>query len=157
MLLNLTLMHIIIFFLAQSSSGSVAFMASITKTLPNVGSHQHIVFDRVITNVGGGYSASTGHFTAPVAGIYAFFVALTNRPQHSASVDLYHNGKWVGHVLAHGSATNSDLFVTSTLPSVVQLQAGDEVWVQNESSFSDVEEIDGYNYSYFTGHLVNAN
>lgn len=131
-------------------------MASLSSTLSNVGQHQHIVFDNVITNVGGGYHSSSGHFTAPVAGVYAFYVSLTNIPQHSASVVLYRNGKWIGHVLAHGSATNSGLYVTSTLPSVVQLEAGDEVWVQNEHAFSNVEEIDGGNWSYFTGHLVQA-
>lgn len=143
-------------FLADSSLVPVAFMATITNTLHNVGTHQHIVFDKVITNVGSGYKASTGHFIAPRAGVYAFFVALTNTPQHSASAVLYRNGKWIGHVLAHGTATNTDLYVTSTLPCVVTLFAGDEVWVQNEYEYTAVETIDGYNWSYFTGYLVNA-
>ena len=143
--------------LSQQNMTPVAFTASLSKTLTNVGSDQHIVFDNVITNVGNAYLSSHGHFITPVKGVYIFFVSLTNVPEHSASAALIQNGQWIGHVLAHGSASNSGLYVTSTLASTVQLDIGDEVWVQNTQSFSDVEEIDGYNWSYFTGHLVNAN
>ena len=143
--------------MSQQNTTPVAFTAGLSKTLTNVGSDQHIVFDNVITNVGNAYLSSHGYFIAPVRGVYIFFVSLTNIPEHSASAALYKNGQWIGHVLAHGTTSNSGMFVTSTLASTVQLEIGDEVWVQNRYSFSDVEEIDGGNWSYFTGHLVNAN
>lgn len=35
-----------------------------------------ILFDRVITNIGGSYDVSDGRFTAPVNGTYQFSVAM---------------------------------------------------------------------------------
>ncbi|XP_053387535.1 complement C1q-like protein 4 [Mercenaria mercenaria] len=135
----------------------IAFTASLQNTITNMGSHQQIVFDYVITNIGNAYSPSHGHFTAPIRGVYAFFVMITDIPGHSASIQLLKNGQWIGHALANGSSQDGNLYVTSTLPVVVQLQKGDEVWVQNEGSFSTVEELDGGSWSSFSGHLVAAN
>jgi hypothetical protein len=132
----------------------VAFTTTLSNTISNMGSHQQIVFDHVITNVGNGYSPSHGHFTAPIRGVYIFFVVITNVPRYSSSIQLLKNGGWIGSALAHGSNQNSDLFVTSTIAATVELQAGDEVWVQNEYSFSSVEELDGAGFSSFSGHLI---
>jgi hypothetical protein len=39
-----------------------------------LGPHQTLKFDRVVTNAGNGYDPTTGLFTAPVAGYYAFYL-----------------------------------------------------------------------------------
>ena len=39
-----------------------------------LGEHSTLVFDKVAVNAGGGYDARTGMFTAPVSGIYSFFL-----------------------------------------------------------------------------------
>ncbi|XP_060570770.1 complement C1q-like protein 4 [Ruditapes philippinarum] len=132
---------------------SVAFTAGLSRTITNMGSHQQIVFDHVITNVGNGYSPSHGHFTAPIKGVYVFFVVITNTPGYSSSVTLLRNGGWIGYALAHGGSQNNNLYVTSTIAVTIELQQGDEVWVQNEYAFTSVEELYGGNWSTFSGHL----
>ena len=134
----------------------VAFTASLSNTIPNLGSHQQIVFDHVITNVGNGYSTSHGHFTAPIRGVYVFFVVITNIPGHSSSVQLLKNGAMISQALAHGGSQNNQLHVTSTTTATVTLEQGDEVWVQNEGIYSTVEELDGYYWSSFSGHLIDT-
>ncbi|WAR10569.1 C1QT3-like protein, partial [Mya arenaria] len=109
-----------------------------------LGPHQHIVFDNVITNVGGGYNALQGHFTAPIRGVYVFHVVITDTPTHAASVQLLHNGKWIGHVLADDVG---NAYQTSSTVASVQLEKGDQVWVQNEYAFSGTESIDGGSWS----------
>lgn len=47
-----------------------AFLA--TRTLGSVAATNDVVFNAVITNIGGHYNSSTGVFTAPVAGMYQF-------------------------------------------------------------------------------------
>jgi hypothetical protein len=135
---------------------SVAFTAGLSSTITTMGSHQHIVFDHVITNVVNGYSPSHGHFTAQIRGVYVFFVAITNVPGYSSSVNLLKNGGWIGHALAHGGSQNNSLYVTSTIAVTVELQQGDEVWVQNEYAYTPVEELDGGNWSTFSGHLIDV-
>ncbi|KAH3710147.1 complement C1q-like protein 2 [Dreissena polymorpha] len=135
--------------------GPIAFTATVVNTLEHLGDHQHIIFDHVITNIGDGYSPLHGHFTAPVRGAYAFFVVLTNTPGHSASAELQRNGQWIGKVLADDETTH---WTTSTLAVTTQLEAGDQVWVQNEDKYSGQEQIDGNDgWTSFSGHLIQLN
>ena len=55
-----------------SRSSMVAFSATLTNSIPHVNQDQTIVFDDVLSNVGNGYHASHGIFTAPLPGIYVF-------------------------------------------------------------------------------------
>ncbi|WAR25943.1 hypothetical protein MAR_011647 [Mya arenaria] len=74
------------------SMGVVAFSATITKDVTNFGSHQPLVFDKVITNVGGAYDSRHGTFRAPVDGIYQFsFSALQVRMIFRKSLPFSHN------------------------------------------------------------------
>ncbi|KAL3854176.1 hypothetical protein ACJMK2_013454 [Sinanodonta woodiana] len=135
-----------------SRTQAVAFTALLTNTITTMGDHQQIVFDNVLTNVGNGYSSRHGYFSAPVSGVYAFYLTVTNVPGVSASLVLMKNGLSLAPVLAHGTDQNG--WQTSTIATMVKLNAGDDVWVQNEGHFSNVEELDGYGYSSFSGHLV---
>ncbi|XP_052815034.1 complement C1q tumor necrosis factor-related protein 3-like [Mya arenaria] len=138
----------------HSESGPVAFTAYLSTNMGTVSPHQHIIFDNVITNVGGSYNALQGHFTAPVRGVYVFHVMITSLMGHSASVQLLHNGNWIGHVLADDLPSSHE---TSTLSVSVQLEKSDQIWVQNEYAYSGVESIDGNRWSSFVGYLVKAN
>jgi len=143
-----------VFLAAVSSGGPIAFSAFITNTL-TVPEHQDIIFDHVITNVGETYNAQSGHFVAPRPGMFVFYVALTNTPGHAASAQLLHNGRMVTQVLADDVINT---YLTSTQVAIVQVEKGDQVWVQNEYQFSPVpEEFDGYLWSSFSGHLIQYN
>ena len=109
----------------------------------------------MISNVGDGYNRSNGHFTSPVFGVYAFFITATNVLGHSVSLSLMLNGTPKAVTLAHGTSATAGQWETSTCTAVLVLKAGDQVWAQNENSFSPIEELDGYNYSTFGGFLIN--
>ena len=56
--------------------------------------------------------------------------------------------------LAHWTSANPGQYETSTCSAVLVLKAGDQVWTQNEQSYSSVEALDGKNYSTFGGFLI---
>ena len=79
----------------------------------------------IIHNVGGALNASTGRFTAPVAGTYFFILSYMVTSQSTADTQSrwYRNGSYVvgsNHVF---SATYNQV----TVPLIVQLSAGDYV------------------------------
>src|SRR6218665_908864 len=72
----------------------VAFFAGLTDNFGPVTEHTDIVFDRVITNIGSGYSPSSGRFTAPVNGVYQFNVIVS--AQGRQKVRVYNKGSCRG-------------------------------------------------------------
>jgi len=59
------------------SAKKVAFFVGLTENFGPVTEHTDIIFDRVITNVGGAYEQKTGRFTAPYDGVYQFNVIVS--------------------------------------------------------------------------------
>lgn len=139
-----------------SQNESVAFLAYLSEPITNLQSNQHVVFDKVITNIGNAYNKSSGHFIAPIDGVYVFFVMLSNIAGNSVTVIVLRNGLWIGKVAAYGSITDNGILVTSTSAVPVELQYGDEVWVQNEYTYLAHEEVAGYKQSSFSGHLITS-
>ena len=70
------------------------------------------------------------------------------------SLSLMLNGAPMANTLAHGTSATPGQWETSTCSAVLILKAGDQVWAQNEQSFSAIEELDGWNYSSFGGFLI---
>ena len=134
----------------------VGFTASLTSTLTNLGTHQHVIFDNVVSNVGNAYNSRDGHFSAPAVGLYSFFLTATNVPGYSASLSLMLNGLTKAVTLAHGTSNAPGQWETSTCSVVLMLARGEEVWAQNEGAFSTVEQLDGHLYSSFGGFLIQA-
>jgi len=80
----------------------VAFFAGLTENFGPVTEHTDIVFDRVITNIGGGYEQKTGRFTAPYDGVYQFNVIVSAQGRQkvesqSASEDRISRDFWREH------------------------------------------------------------
>ena len=142
-------------FSANKLAGPIAFNAVLSQSQPVLRYNQPIVFDHAITNIKNLYNTYNGHFTAIVKGVYAFFVMLNNTPRHSVSAQLLKNGAEVGTVLAHGFKSDNGSYITSTLATIVELNPGDVIWVQNQYSFLSNEEWDG-RWSYFSGHLIGS-
>ena len=97
-----------------------------------------LVFPKVITNVGNGYNPSDGVFTAPLAGVYVFFVNVQGYTQ-SIVADIVLNGATKVGTLSYNSEGQTQKAGPNL--AVLYLQTGDRVWIHH---------VDGRGYfSYY--------
>ncbi|KAL4221766.1 Cerebellin-1 [Mactra antiquata] len=120
----------------------VAFFASLTNQVTNLGANQDIPFDNVMINLGNGYNNNHGTFIAPVSGLYVFGVTL----------HIYGERTW-GYFVVNGNAiAKINIFpVQSSQMVIVRLDQGDDVSVQN---YSPGKALMGDGYSTFCGFLL---
>lgn len=112
-------------------------------------SHQQTLkFDDVITNIGNGYDSQTGLFTAPVSGVYAFFLSAM-AVDNSGDLDLVIEKHVVllDIVYAQGAAGFND---QGSSQVSTHLTAGEQVWVRQETG----SRIRGGPWTVYTGYLV---
>ena len=101
-------------------------------------------------NVGGGYDAATGKFVAPQPGSYHFTVTVMNKNPHDlAYMTLKRNGMTVCRALAAGRGSTLQ---TGVCTRVVQLAAGDEVWVINP----DWADTYQHHFTAFEGFMIHG-
>ncbi|XP_065928372.1 uncharacterized protein [Magallana gigas] len=91
-----------------------------------------LVFDVVVTNVGNGYNPSTGVFTAPMAGEYAFFVNVQSYSNKIIYAEVVLNGVTKVRTMAYSYAGN-EYYEAGPNLVVLTLQKGDRVWVKRYS------------------------
>ncbi|XP_060575872.1 uncharacterized protein LOC132733278 isoform X2 [Ruditapes philippinarum] len=128
---------------------NVAFYATIGQHhIAHAGTNQTIVFDDVITNLGNAYSKFAGDFRAPVGGTYVFSVTLMAYAANSAHYRFVKNGITVGNIYVGGK---EGPYATSAMTTVLDLQQGDDVSIQNIDSDKNLH---GYAYSVFSGFLL---
>lgn len=122
----------LIVFEATKSSGTAVSVGNV------------VVFDLVRFNVGGGYSNSTGRFTAPVAGYYHFDV--TGGNSGSWFYDLRKNGvEW-----RRAEHATSGWFQWLSIGVDLYLAVGDYVDIKVNSGDIRFEAP----YAGFSGHLI---
>jgi len=63
----------------------IAFFVGLSENLGPVDEPTDVVFDRVVTNIGGGYNEDTGHFTSPVNATYQFNVVISAQGKQRVS------------------------------------------------------------------------
>ncbi|XP_070198515.1 complement C1q-like protein 3 [Littorina saxatilis] len=119
--------------LANVLTPAVVFTATFSRVdIRGLDDQQVLKFDKVLTNVGQGYSPDTGLFTAPEHGTYIFNVHVARHPSDTHScveVDLYRG-------LQHHVTTASSCAINDTRASKMaafQLEKGDTVHVQMRS------------------------
>ncbi|XP_033737312.1 complement C1q-like protein 4 [Pecten maximus] len=133
----------------MDNNTAVGFYSRLVSPHPlQLGQHQAIEFDQIITNVGNGYDSRRGHFTAPVAGLYSFTstVLLASSNNHNMHISIVKNGVIVGLMF---SVTEYD---KGTRTVVLSLAVGDMVWVRNNGN--ELPNIHGVGYSTFSGFLI---
>lgn len=92
-----------------------------------------IIFPHVISNVGGGYNASNGIFTAPRSGVYVFTFFLAISSGREIRGNLVVNGSpKVGTNLRRRTGITASVGNSAVIPLVQD----DTVWVEHTSSIS---------------------
>lgn len=97
-----------------------------------------IPFDVALVNIGNAMNLTTGIFTAPRAGTYFFsFTGLAEFPTFSSllylGIDLYLNDNLIGRGFVEDTNTTAGQFSPVTLQSTLNLQPGDQVWLEIDS------------------------
>eukprot|EP00058_Branchiostoma_floridae_P010001 XP_002595489.1 hypothetical protein BRAFLDRAFT_69125 [Branchiostoma floridae] len=133
----------------------VAFSVARTTDVKKSSSHTVMAYDVILSNVGGAYSQETGKFVATVGGVYFFtFTGMTqNLLNTNCFVRLMKNGApMVG--LYENNDENPQIH-SSCNSAILQLQPGDEVWVELYKGYS--LNSNEYRYLTFSGFLIRAN
>ena len=107
----------------------------------------------ILTNVGGYYSASSGRFTAPVAGTYQFTVCSGRFDPNAADLQQkwYKNGGVISQHFnpANNSSTGIYFFFTNCI--ILSLNANDYVDYRHIGGSGSTSPASG---SFFAGHLI---
>lgn len=120
-----------------------------------------ITFEIEQLNIGGAMDLPSGKFTAPRMGTYFFsFTGVANFPANittsrvALSIGLYLKGKRIA--LGYVEKVNTDVqFSPVTLQSTLNLQKGDQIWLQITAMSAGVYLFDSnYYYTHFTGWLL---
>ena len=109
-----------------------------------------LVFDNVVTNVGGGYNSTTGEFTCPVGGAYVFSLSIIHETEQLIA-DIQSEG------VAYGTAYCffSDAYDQGAVTVVMECDEGQVVSAIN-AGVSSGTLFGGSNRlgSMFTGYLL---
>ena len=131
-------------------STRIGFTAGV-KSVSTTWSSGTLVFPVVITNVGNSYNPNDGVFTAPMAGVYVFFVNVQSYGSKSIFVDIVLNGATkVRTLVSQSSQEYSD---AGPNLAVLSLQIGDRVWVKHNSGVGYWTNSDGP-ITTFSGFLI---
>uniref|UniRef100_A0A8W8MTP0 C1q domain-containing protein n=1 Tax=Magallana gigas TaxID=29159 RepID=A0A8W8MTP0_MAGGI len=126
------------------STPAIGFSAIVSKDT-YLGDNQAIKYDRVLTNIGNGYDKWSGHFTAPLKGLYFLSCTVMAVNGHSIAVMMVKNGQPMAYAYSNPSA-----YDTGAISVVLALKKGDKVWIRR---FHSGRHIHG-DYNLFSGYLV---
>ena len=109
-------------------TANVAFSAIISKPMTSSKKYEMVVFNRIVTNIGLAYNASTGYFLAPSDGVFAFTWTLMAAAGKWFNSELVVNGKTKFYNVVDSRGGKS--WESSGCTGVLQLQAGQKVWIR---------------------------
>ncbi|KAK9525761.1 hypothetical protein VZT92_016443 [Zoarces viviparus] len=137
--------------LTSSTATKMAFSAALGASTGPFAQDTPLKYQRILSNIGSGYNPATGIFTAMVRGMYYFSYTMynNNSGQPNSVVSLMMNSQ---KMVSTWDTVGDDSQDSATNAAVVQLEAGDSVYVQlyaNRAVFDD-----SYYYNTFSGFLL---
>ena len=126
---------------------------------------EDLVFPYLNHNLGGAYSATTGRFTAPAAGIYIFLVSLERAPGVENLNAILVKGRGIMRTLmsqakAAPGRSGEEHSVTTSMQAVLHVRAGQQVWVMARIPWVPCtvahNRVDGRSRVSFSGALLIA-
>ncbi|KAK3609815.1 hypothetical protein CHS0354_029854 [Potamilus streckersoni] len=128
----------------------VVFSTTMQNNTQLIGIGQELIFDTVGTNVGNGYDVRHGTFTAPVDGVYEFSFSVHVEGATVVGLDLKKNGVVIAR--SRSSQDSYGYYNMATNMVVVELKAGDDVWIEHTTA--DSNTIFGRSLTSFSGQLI---
>ena len=127
----------------------VAFTAIMSSDATGLGTGQGIMFDQVITKVGGAYHTSHGNFIAPADGVYVFTLMAMTTAGKAEHLEFVRDGVTV--VVMFVGASSSGTYTSSTGIITLSLSKGNEVWIRTpRASWHGTGELHGFTGALFT-------
>ncbi|XP_048765836.2 cerebellin-3-like [Ostrea edulis] len=125
----------------------VAFTAKASST-HSISGETSAKFNSVDLNIGGGYNAAKGIFTAPKSGVYVFEWTIMTEVNKYAYTALKVNGK--RNALSHCHNNSHGIHMLCTKMAIVRMKAGQRAWIYSFSGTSNIH----VNYSSFAGFML---
>ena len=131
-----------------SESSAVGFTAS-PMVERSYDADETVLFDDVLTNIGGAYDAASSVFTCPINGLYLFSMTLHADNDGYAQAGIEKEGQRLVNAFADKHA---DAATSSSNQALVQCLAGERVSVTTHSRTGQM--LYAFSYSTFSGMLV---
>ncbi|XP_052066209.1 cerebellin-2-like [Mytilus californianus] len=129
---------------------TVGFLAKSSKSLSNVNKGSTVIFDKVVTNTGSGYDASTGQFVAPYEGLYYFTWTTLSYHSKLFPTQLLHNDNIIAANYLDGRGLSSG-YASATQSILLHLAAKDKVCIKTERAGT---YMSGGKWSTFSGFKI---
>ena len=117
-----------------SADGSTVAFTAYASTGKTTYTSEVVIFNEIITNQGGAYSKSTGIFTCPTEGVYAFTWTHLIHAGNYCHAYLYKNGAQQNldaHSNLQGMSSTSVVYTMASMSGTLHLSRGDHVWIHS--------------------------
>ncbi len=129
---------------------------SVAKSSSQTGSSgDTLTFDVIETNIGGHYDTSTNRFTCQIPGTYVFiFTIASTYYSHDPYVYLMKDGQRKAIAIVRKTYSGGNMYLQGSNGVVLQLQAGNQVWIQFGTSRESVQGSSSDRPTIFSGFLL---